>query len=489
MTTPERLLIIADAGGEATRHIGDEAMLEANLAAFRRLLPRTAITVISRDPAWTAGRYGVASIAPPPFPRGAAASAERQAVLERLLADAAAGRRDSAMLDAIARTDAVVISGGGNLASTWPDLLYERAALLLLAERLGKPSVVLGQTLGPHLTDDERQLLAAALASARFVGVRELPSAALALALGVRAERIWYQADDALLLDDGESRPPPSLAQPLPIAVTIDPQLRAAGQLIYDAFVAQLRALVAATGAPLLLIPHEFGSEAAGGRSDRTEAELLAERVGAAGTEIAANLDAAQTRRLTAGAALVISSRYHPIVFGLSTAVPAIALFADDYCRIKVQGALAHAGLERYALSFQEVAGGALLETARALWQLRVPVGAALRSQRALWIEESRQRWSAVLRALDPEAPLPAVDPATLFGRPVAEVAPALAGALAAAAVSREQLRLRFEESDRAIRWLQSERGIYPALRRTAASLLRQPAAALRLRRPRLRQQ
>lgn len=200
MTSRLRLLVIADVGGEGTRHIGDEAMLEANLAAFRRLIPDVAFTVVSADPAWVASRYGV---------------------------------------DAVARADGIVISGGGCLSSSWPYLLYERVALLQLARRFGKPAVVLGQTLGPRLREDERNLLADALSSARFVGLRELPSIALAFGMGVPPARLWYQADDVMFLSASEDAGSDA-APALTIAVTIDPQLRAAGDRLFDAFARQL---------------------------------------------------------------------------------------------------------------------------------------------------------------------------------------------------------------------------------------------------------
>jgi polysaccharide pyruvyl transferase WcaK-like protein len=416
MPSSLRLLVIADAGGEEARHIGDEAMLEANLDGFRRLIPGVAVTVVSRDPAWTAARYGVDAVPLFGFPRDPATAAERRAMLDRFLADA--GRRD-----AVAGADAVVVSGGGNLSSTWPDLLYERVGLLQLARILGKPSVVLGQTIGPRLHGDERRLLAEALASARFVGVRELPSAALALGLGIPPERVWYQCDDAMSL---EPAPVPHLSAAQKIAVTIDPQVRAAGEALFGSLVRQLRELSETTGAALMLIPHAFGKEP----SDLTEARVLAERIGVPQTVIASGLDARQARGLAGDAALVISSRYHPIVFGLVAGVPSLGIYGDDYCRIKVQGALTHARLEHLGLSYDDVAAGALLKTSLDLWTMRQSIRNGLDARIDSWRAECRERWTAVHNALmGDSAPIP---PSTLFGRPADEVMPALASAFSA---------------------------------------------------------
>jgi polysaccharide pyruvyl transferase WcaK-like protein len=431
MPSPLRLLLIADIGGEQTRHIGDEAMIEANLDALRRVLPDATFTIVSRDPAWAAHRYGVASVPSFDFPRDPSASSERQSILAHLL-DSPPERH--AAIDAVATSDALIVSGGGNLCSTWPDLLYERVALLQLAHRLGKPAVVLGQTLGPDLRDDERRLLAASLHQVRFIGVRELPSAALAIELGIPHGQLWYQSDDALIVSrdqtnvsDDEPRASPGAES---IAVTIDPQIRAIAPSLFSSLADQLRKLSETTGAPLALVPHAFGGEDRDVPSDLTEARLLAERIGPARVTIAENLDTRGTRRVTADAALVISSRYHPIVFGLAAGVPSVGIYGDDYCRIKLQGALAHARLERCALTYDEVARGALLETSLDLWgrrdQIRSDLAACMESWRVEWSE----RWTAVRAVLTGEAlPIP---PSRLFGRPADEVLPAVASSFSA---------------------------------------------------------
>src|SRR5689334_11596747 len=143
-----RVLVIADVGGAGARHVGDEAMLEANLEAFRRLVPDVAFTVVSADPAWVASRYRVDAVAPFVFPEEASATAARAARLDALVVEATGTDRSRRhpTIDAVARADAIVVSGGGCLSSSWPHLLYERVALLRLAAFFGKPAVVIGQT-------------------------------------------------------------------------------------------------------------------------------------------------------------------------------------------------------------------------------------------------------------------------------------------------------------------------------------------------------
>ena len=75
-----------------------------------------------------------------------------------------------AVIDAVSGADAVAVAGGGNLASTWPLHVFERAALGAIAERAGRPLVVTGQTLGPRLEPADRELVGSLLRSARLVG-------------------------------------------------------------------------------------------------------------------------------------------------------------------------------------------------------------------------------------------------------------------------------------------------------------------------------
>jgi polysaccharide pyruvyl transferase WcaK-like protein len=75
----------------------------------------------------------------------------------------------------------LVVSGGGNQRTTWPEKILERAALLKHAQKSDIPTVILGQTLGPSLSPDQRRLLSGPLQRTEWLGVRDESSAALAL--------------------------------------------------------------------------------------------------------------------------------------------------------------------------------------------------------------------------------------------------------------------------------------------------------------------
>jgi hypothetical protein len=187
----------------------------------------------------------------------------------------------------------------------------------------------------------------------------------------------------------------------------------------------------------------------------------LAERLALPHTTIAAGLDARKARQITGSASLIVSSRYHPIVFGLAAGVPSIGIYGDEYCRIKLQGVLAHARLERWTLTYGDVARGELLTNALELWRTRDDVRRALESCREGWRDESRERWAAVLRALDPTQTIPTPGTSTMFGRPVGDVAPALVSAL--------ELRRKAWEKEQES--LEREMGLRRTIRRYASAL------------------
>jgi polysaccharide pyruvyl transferase WcaK-like protein len=347
------LVVLADTGGAAF-HVGDEAMLAANLGRLDGLELRVL------------GRH-----------------ADRAAI--------------AAALDG---ADAALCSGGGNLSSSWPELLAQRVELLEAARARTLPVVVTGQTIGPDLDDDQRTALAGALRAVSLVGVRELPSAALAVALGVPADRVVLQVDDAFDLPAEAPEDPELLtaAQRPYLAVTLDGSFagralrRIAGQLADFAHANQLA---------VLFLPHEGPLGAAGdldGAAGRGLLEVCAAR-DVPGTLVGV-LEPAQVAWLTQQAAFVVSSRYHPIVFATAGAVPCVGLYRDRYTRIKLEGALTHCGLADRALSVNEAERGRLAGALRDVWVARATLAPALAARRPGLDAEEARRWAHVLDAL-----------------------------------------------------------------------------------------
>jgi hypothetical protein len=85
----------------------------------------------------------------------------------------------------------------------------------------------------------------------------------------------------------------------------------------------------------------------------------------------------------TSQADLIISTRYHPLVFATAQAIPGFGLYSDEYTYIKLQGALEHAGGEQWImlleLAFTDLFPEAILE----LWSKRHAIRSQFENKRS----------------------------------------------------------------------------------------------------------
>lgn len=420
------VVVIGDIGHRTAFHVGDEAMFDA-------LVPGTAAPsdwiAVSADPSHTTERTGVPAIDRIGFAHDDAVA--REARLADVLGFAGAdavpdGDPAGAVLAALDRASGLLVTGGGNLSSSWPDHVYERVALIELAARRGLPVVVTGQTLGPALRDREPELLAGALAKAALVGVREPDSLALAAELGVPAERLTLQPDDALLIGNGAQATGapdgPWIAVTVPSAgVPADEVPR------LEALAGQLAQIARATGAAIGLVPHEGSLDGALVRDLRVD-DILRRALVAHGTPVTALplLAPAQAAAVTHRAELVVSARYHPLVFGLGGGVPCLGIHSGAYTRVKTRGVLGFAGLEDWSLPL-DAAVELLAPAALELWERRAEVRAHLDGLRPAWRTAHAAHAARIAAAL-------AGEPATGADVVPAAPGPQPAGSWAAAA-------------------------------------------------------
>ncbi len=387
-----KLLLIADVSGR-TAHVGDEAMLEANISLFRRLLPGCEITV-AVGKGYDGSRLGVEMV--PRLEFSPHSEVEREKLLESLKVGS---HLDHPAVIAACSCDTLIISGGGNLSRSWPQHIYERSAMAQLAASKGARIIMVGQTLGPDFCLRERELLSELLRHSIWTGLRETYSYALALELGADIGTLSYQLDDAVFL---ESDPLPKdvlakLKMPRSrpwIAVTVHPIGDAS---VHNPVVARLasclRSIANATAADIVFIPHVSFETQEEPLGDEAFGEALARALYSNPTlRIAPVLPAAQALWLTQQSALVISTRYHPLVFGLAGGVPAIGLWSDEYTRRKIQGALIHASRPEDALELQDALAGRLVTKALDLWHTRSALKDELQARITTWREDEKER-------------------------------------------------------------------------------------------------
>ena len=373
-----RILLVADAGGRDSGdrwHVGDEAMLAASIDWLRSAASTTDLVVASTSTAWTRLMYDVAAVSCLDFGDDAdtAAARDRYQSVVASLGRAATGdpesdRATAAFVAALRAADAVLFCGAGNLCSAFPNRLYERLAVAGLARALGRPYAFSAQTLGPLWDATDREEVAHALSGAELVGTRDRRSAELAADLGVTATPM---ADDALCL----TAPAPAADRAGPIGVTL--HRSPLEHRRYDPAVLAhlLDQLAETTGTRLCFIPHFRGPQ--NRWSDERAADELRTHLRTP-LVVTPWCEPMEVIRMTAACKLVLSTRYHPLVFALGSGVPALGLYQDDYHLAKLEGALQMFRRRSWLYPADLPDGvGSLVDTATAL--LRESVAAAER--------------------------------------------------------------------------------------------------------------
>lgn len=285
--------------------------------------------------------------------------------------------------DSIAAMDAVVISGGGNLNSRFGWLLYERAAVALVAEYASVPLFVTGQSLGPTLTERDAQTLERMLRSARSVSVREENSLAWCRERGIDARLCVDDATDAApehpsrtldyTADTDEADEvgtahvvaldPSELLGALPeryVCVTVN----ACTQEQAERLAGLLDRVHREHGCVPVFLSH-FGdplhADQPGRRGDADTHERIAGLLSPAAREAAIVLPILHTDQsllVHRAAALTITSRYHPAVFSAAAGIPVLALIPDAFTQVRVGGALSLYGWGEFTLPLGMLAGG-----------------------------------------------------------------------------------------------------------------------------------
>ncbi|QIK63019.1 polysaccharide pyruvyl transferase family protein [Leucobacter viscericola] len=371
-----RILVIGDVSWRGSYHLGDEAMTEV---AITQLQHRGAeVTLIAGDPGISATFYGVDTV--PQFGYRSLATREdwtaRLAEIDATLA----GERETpeyaaATLAAIDASDAVVIAGGGNLNSKWAHHIFERLTLKRAAEARGIPLYITSQTVGPELDAADRELLAEILSYARVFGAREGTTAQLMRELGGDGAPVVHTLDDAILLEPAElsSKQQNDLSLPeryivgsftfhsFSTGLTHEEYYRAVAALLDDA--------VATTDADILLLPH-MGTLENADRSDQRSDVYGHDRIVAhtrsGRVRSLPMMPARELLAVTASAMLTLSTRYHPVIFGVGVGTPAVGLVISYYSAVRVRGALRNVGMEEFAIPFeawQPYIGRRLLES------------------------------------------------------------------------------------------------------------------------------
>ena len=230
------------------------------------------------------------------------------------------------------RAELFLMTGCGAVNDVWITNAVRILDTFELAIRLGIPTAMVGQGIGPMHDPALLEAAARVLPRVRLIGLREGKSSGPLLSrLGVDAARVQVTGDDAIELGYQE--------RPTELGGNIGVNLRRADYVgIPEDVVAVCREILKRKaqdcGVRLLGLPiSHFRGE--------SDSEALRQVFGASGPEFddGASLDCPlKIIRQTRDCRLVITASYHAAVFALAMGVPAIGIVQSDYYRQKFDG-------------------------------------------------------------------------------------------------------------------------------------------------------
>jgi polysaccharide pyruvyl transferase WcaK-like protein len=341
------LRILVDQSGYDLLNIGDVAMLQSCVTRLQHHWPDAEIMVIAHDPGHLdAYCPGTIAIGPtwanrPPFgflprkPRLVSEQAWKMAAPNfsgRLGSRRAARSQPCTAIQAVQAADLVVASGGGYVTDTFWWHAVGVLSLLSLAQRLGKPTAMFGQGIGPVGQRVLRTQARAVLPRLAVLGLREgRIGRDLALSLGVPPGTVAVAGDDALeLVGDTNVADGKALGANLRVSgyAGVDPVTAAAvTDLVLEA--------ATVLEAPIIALPvsrYAVDADVVALRS------LLRSKHGL--TDIV--LDDITTPGALVGAAAscraIVTGSYHAAVFGLAQGVPVVCVTKSRYYDAKFGG-------------------------------------------------------------------------------------------------------------------------------------------------------
>lgn len=371
----QRVLV---AGAYGWRHVGDDAILEANIRAMRQAAPAVEIVTFTYAPAETSDRHDVRTVPGPEtvltrVPCKLNAPWARTILLPllffarflllwwnaRRLHSGHRARFLSADAHALLQTlrwaDLLLSVGGGYLTSQWRYTeLYAKGCAYVLASALGTKVLLSGQSIGPLTTPFDRRFVGWALNHVDLIVLRdEDRSSRLLHTLGVRHPVIVESVDDAMATPAADAGAVAAYLERVGIARTQPwivatlhqwPGLTEA----YRRLPGLLDELVATTGAHVVLLPMKFTPP------DDDLVTLHGIRQAMRRRDVAHVLEGQVSDSLAvgiiAGSRLAITSRYHLAVFAFANGVPCLSLFAGSYYERKIRSIHAQFAQEYFAV-------------------------------------------------------------------------------------------------------------------------------------------
>jgi polysaccharide pyruvyl transferase WcaK-like protein len=337
-----RILLLADiAGAGPDYHVGDEAMAEVTINRLKAIVGADNLIMACAHPEAIPSTYGIAA-----FPFYSWTDRARKRLWRKRVLSLC--KNFSLMIYQLCRCDVVFVCGGGNLTSVWPGVLESRLFLFSWALRLRKPLYLVSQTLGPF-SPEHRARCQRTLAKAVWLGVRDKSFSARQLKVPVH-----FSVDDAVFLKARHSSVTQEVMRShLPaIGLSLRKFSRVSDEQLTELCKA-VSQLASKRKLSTLFIPHHSPQ----GSGDSEIARQVCSIWSGVAPFIALSPipQASALKALTSECEWVLTMRYHQLIFALSTGVPAIGVYVDEYTHAKLNGAFEQFGLEARIIPIENV--------------------------------------------------------------------------------------------------------------------------------------
>jgi polysaccharide pyruvyl transferase WcaK-like protein len=305
------------------------------------------------------------------------------------------------LLPALAEADLVVAAGGGYLTDAFRLHALGVLSVLRTAQRLRRPTAILGQGIGPVADGAFARSVAGVLRRAGVVTLREgLSGPAHLERWGVPASRWSVTGDDAVELAHAvrDARPRDAIG----VNVRVAAYAGTSGPSTLTATLAvALARLTRSTGAPCLALPVSYHDE---------DSDLVSiRRVAGEGLIVPPTLERLplpeELAYEVARCRIVVTGSYHAAVFGAAQGVPVVCLTRSGYYDQKFRGLQ---GLFGDGCTIVRLDGPDLEErlvrAAQRAWDEAPGLRDALLTAAARQIALGRDAYDAVARLGDPTA-------------------------------------------------------------------------------------
>lgn len=340
-TMPKILMLSDITGLGPDYHVGDEAMAEVAIERLGALVGKENLVLGCADPAKVPSTYGISAFPFYHIPDEQMRKLRWKRPLSYLKAQATS-------LYQIMRCDKVLICGGGNMTSVWPHVLESRLRLLKLASLLGKDFYLVSQTIGPY-NELHRKSVDKILSKAKWIGVRDRHFSNTQVSAPVH-----FALDDACYLEEKHNEYTRSLSEHAHEFACVS--MRKFGEMNEEdvaRVAAAIERVIRDHQCNTVFIPHHAPE---GTRGDIKLAKDISHLWQEGQFTLVDPIPIASSlKALTADSRFVISMRYHQLIFALSTGIPAVGIYADEYTKAKLRGSFEALGLKPLLTSTEEV--------------------------------------------------------------------------------------------------------------------------------------